>query len=269
MRNAIITLLLFLSMDKLCAQNSPILEWARAMGGVEEDAGTAMAVDPAGNVYTTGYFHGISDFDPGAGVFNLTSTGWSDIFICKLDANGNFVWAKSIGNFQFDKGLGISTDAAGNVYVTGHFRGTVDFDPGPGIMDLTATGFGDDFFILKLDTGGNLAWARNMGTVSDEYSYTINVDANGNVYTSGHFKGTVDFDPGGGVTNLTSVGVGVLYDIFVSKLDAGGNFGWVRQLGSANPFYGFFYNQCSIAFDVSGNVFIAGVFLGTGDFNPG
>ncbi len=67
-------------------------EWAKNMGQIITH-GHSIAVDNSGNVYTTGYFNGSVDFDPGAGISTLTSAGDWDVFISKLDASGNFVWA--------------------------------------------------------------------------------------------------------------------------------------------------------------------------------
>src|SRR5690606_25371176 len=125
-----------------------------------------------GNVYTTGYFVGTVDFDPGAGTVNLTSQGGSDIFIQKLDALGDLVWAKSVGGTGNDNGRSIAVDAQGNVYTTGDFRGIVDFDPGAGTADLTSQGE-YDVFIQKLDALGDLIWAKSVGETSYDYGYSI------------------------------------------------------------------------------------------------
>jgi len=230
------------------------------MGGTSDEKGNAVTVDASGNVYTTGYFKGIADFDPSAASYTLSSNGvMADVFISKLDASGNFLWAKSLGSpLADDEGAGIATDAAGNVYVTGNFYGTVDFDPGPGTYTLTAGG--TDIFVMKLDAGGNLAWARNLGGSNSEYGYGIALDASGNVYTTGFFNGVVDFDPGPATYTLAPNGS---LDVFVSKLDAGGNFMWARNLGGSNSDVGY-----SIATDASGNVYTSGEFKGTADFNP-
>ena len=91
-----------LQLNEMGAQveSSPITtthsyEWAKSMGlgGTLEDVGYAITTDASGNVYTTGLFTGIVDFDPGTGIAYLTSAG-IDIFISKLDAAGNYVWAK-------------------------------------------------------------------------------------------------------------------------------------------------------------------------------
>src|SRR5690606_26678071 len=105
------------------------------------------------------------DFDPGNGVFNLTSADFEDIFISKLDANGNFVWAKRIGGTGSDFGYAISIDNNGNIYTTGAFMGTADFDPGTGSYTMSSSGF-FDAFILKLDANGNFVWAKQFSGIS-------------------------------------------------------------------------------------------------------
>jgi hypothetical protein len=237
--------------------------WARQMGGngTNGDYGLSIAVDGSGNVYTTGYFNTTADFDPGTGTCNLTTVGGfydSDIFVSKLDPSGNFVWAKSFGSIYADYGQGITVDAGGNVYTTGFFGGTADFDPGTGIYNLPGSP-SFDVFISKLNSSGNFVWAKQLGGNDDDIGNGIAVDAGGNVYTTGSFKTTGDFDPGSGTSNMTSFGD---RDIFVSKLDASGSFLWARQLGGIGEDAG-----NSIALDLNANVYTTGHFTGTA-FDP-
>ncbi len=234
--------------------------WAKSMGGSSYDYGMSIAVDVLGNVYTTGFFQDTVDFDPGSGTQSLTSAGGTDIFIQKLDANGDFLWAKSMGGSYYDFGYSITVDASGNVYLTGYFNDTVDFDPGSGTYDLTSSG-GTDIFIQKLDANGNFLWAKSMGGNSSDYGYSNAVDASGNIYTTGTFCCTVDYDLGSGIYNLTSTGD---MDIFIQKLDSNGNFVWAKSMGGSS-----FDNGSSIAVDASGNVYTTGVFQDTVDFDPG
>jgi hypothetical protein len=127
--------------------------WAKGLGGTAADESNSIAVDSSGNVYTTGFFNGIADFDPGAGEANLTSAGGNDSFISKLDSSGNIVWAKRLGGTSSDSGRSIAVDSSGNVYTTGNFQGTVDFDPGAGEANLTSFG-SNDVFVLKLTPSG-------------------------------------------------------------------------------------------------------------------
>jgi hypothetical protein len=224
-------------------------------------SGKAIAVDGSGNVYTTGFFTGTTDFDPGAGTSNMAPAGQQDIFISKLDASGNFVWAKKIGATLGDYGESIAIDGAGNVYTTGYFTSNVDFDPGAGVFNLNNAS-GADGFISKLDMNGNFVWAKQFGGSSGSTVVnSIALDVSGNILTTGYLQNVTDFDPGPASYTLTSTGG---YDIFVSKLDAGGDFVWAKSMGGTIDDMGE-----GIDVDVSGNVYTAGHFYGTVDFDPG
>ena len=250
---------------------SPNWFWAKRMGApLSGDVGNSVVVDAFGNVYITGGFQGTVDFDPGPGVFNLTPNGAADIFVCKLDSSGNFIWAKAMGgpsNINYDRGSSITIDAAGSgeIYATGVFDSIADFDPGPGIFNLTAVG-GLDIFILKLDTSGNFIWAKAIGGTNLEYtnpgnSIAIDPAGSGDIYAAGYFSDTVDFDPGPGVFNLIANGT---YDIFILKLDSSGNFVWAKKMG------GLYDDRAtSIFLDASANIYTTGIFSGTADFDPG
>lgn len=233
--------------------------WAKQLGGSGSDWGLDITVDASGNIYTTGIFAGTADFDPGVGTHNLiVTTGGTNLFVSKLDASGNFVWAKqSGGNAQ---GSSIRTDGSGNVYTSGHFQFTTDFDPGAGTFNLTSAG-GRDGFIFKWDAMGNFVWAKQLGGTLDDVADELTVDGFGNVLTVGYFSGKVDFDPGAGADHFLTAVAG---DIFVSKLDALGNFVWAKQLGGTDLDWGY-----SIATDASGNVFTTGYFQKNADFDPG
>lgn len=234
--------------------------WAKRMGSGGDDESTGIAVDASGNVYSTGIFPGTADFDPGAGTVNLTAVGSSDIYISKLDASGNYVWAKKIGGAFDEQSLSVAIDGSGNVLITGNFSNTLDCDPGAGVTNLTSAG-NHDIFISKLDAAGNFVWARNMGGINGDYGVSITADAADNVYATGTFEGTADLDPGAGTQNLVSAGSD---DNYILKLNASGNFAWAKRIGNPKPDYSY-----SIAVDPSGNVFTAGVFDDTIDFDPG
>ncbi|WMX15899.1 SBBP repeat-containing protein [Aureispira sp. CCB-E] len=246
--------------QKLDAERN--LLWAKSMGGTNSfngGVGLAIAVDNWGNVYTVGYFSDTVDFDPNGGVHNLISTGNWDIFVQKLDSNGNFLWAKSMGGADTDEAISMVLDDLGNVYITGHFHGTVDFDPNGGVYNLTGS---NPAFVQKLDSNGNFLWVKSMGSfLGTNEGKSITLDDLGNVYITGHFQGTVDFDPNGGVYNLSSVGS---TDIFIQKLDNAGNFLWARSMGGNTTDYGY-----SIAVDNIGGVYTSGLFRETVDFDPG
>ena len=130
--------------------------------------------------------------------------------------------------YDEDEGLSIATDNSGNVYTTGTFKVTVDFDPGQGGYNLISTG-SEDIFISKLDSTGSFIWAKSFGNISVEKGLDITLDNSGNIYAVGQFTGTVDFDPGPGVFNLNSNGD---YDLFICKLTSSGNLVWAKSMGA-------------------------------------
>jgi hypothetical protein len=155
-------------------------------------------------------------------------------------------------------------DSVGNIYTTGNFYGTSDFNPGTGVLNLTSVNTScptcADIFICKLDNWGNSLWARQIGGTGRDVATSIVIDADGDIYTTGTFNGTVDFNPLNGTYNLSAVG----YEIFVSKLDAlWGGFIWAKSMGGTS-----FEGSNSITLDLAGNVYTTGYFQGISDFDP-
>ncbi len=261
MRKLFFTVISILTVTLFEAQQNPYFQWAKAVGGTNNDKANSITHDVLGNIYITGDFEGTVDFDPGPGTFTMVAVAFNDVFILKLDPVGNFIWAKSFGGADGETGKSISVDALGNVYTSGYYRLTVDFDPGPGTFSITSAGV-DDIFISKLDALGNFVWAKSMGGTIYDYGYSLTVDAVGNVYTTGNFQGTADFDPGIGTYTLSVVGPGDYG--FISKLDVSGNFVWAKSIGGSAFCYG-----RSISVDVTGNVFSTGLYGGIVDFDPG
>ncbi|MEM7202460.1 MAG: hypothetical protein AAF628_19465 [Planctomycetota bacterium] len=209
------------------AGQSPSLAWAGQMGGAQEETGLSTAVDAAGNVYATGIFEGTADFDPGPGVFSLKSAGRNDVWITKLDPDGNLLWAKQFAGGGEESGNSIAVDSTGNVYLSTAFSGSADFDPGPAVLSLASAGE-HDTAIVKLDRVGSLVWARQISGPDIVLSTSITVDRHGLVYNAGWFTGTADFDPGAATFQRTSVGEG---DGFCSMLNSRGEFVWAAQIG--------------------------------------
>ena len=230
------------------------LVWTRNLG---HEIATSVAIDGSGNVLVTGGFRGGFDFDPGPGTSTLTSNGSADVFVVKLSTDGDLVWARSVGGTGSEYGNGVVVDGTGNVIVAGQFEGTVDFDPGAGARNLTASGPALDAFVWKLDSSGSLVWAHSAGGVSGDAALGVAANAAGSVYVTGKFESTVDFDPGLSVSNLTAMGSS---DGFIWKLDSDGDLFWARNAGDWA--YG-------VAVDASSNVYVTGYFSGVTDFDPG
>lgn len=233
--------------------------WSGRFGGEGEDVVLKMHVDAAGSVFTTGYFTESADFDISDGVFLLNGGMFYQAFVQKTDKDGNFIWAKSFGGDSFDNGTDVTTDAAGNVYITGVYEQSADFDPGEGEFILTSSG-GLDIFVVKLDSNGNFVWAKSMGGTEYEETSAIGTDALGNVYLTGYFNDEVNFDPGQSDFSLTSAGWS---DGFVTKINADGTFAWAKQFGGTE-----FDLSLDMKVKPSGDLYIVGNFRGTADFDP-
>jgi hypothetical protein len=215
-------------------------EWRKALGGY----GASVVADGIGNVYATGSFEGTADFGLGNGTLNLTSAGESDVFVIKMNATGQIVWAKRMGDTTDDNGAAIALDGSGNIYVSGDVES-----------------YASDVFITKLDSDGNFLWTKTVGGQYNDYVYSMAVDAGGNVYTTGHFEGGGDFDPGSETSFLYCSGG---YCMYVLKLDTDGNFIWATQ--NEGPAYA---EGHSIRIDTKGEVCITGSFTDWSDFAPG
>jgi hypothetical protein len=234
-------------------------DWACSYGSSDLDRVKDIAVDADGNSYVIGGYFFTIDFDPGPEEFWLTPDGSTDIFIQKLDSEGNFIWCKNISSVNTEFANVIYTDNTGNIYITGYFFGTVDFDPGAGVSEISSTGSGD-CFILKLDLDGNFIWVKSFGDGLTDSGNAIATDEEGNIYCGGTYQGTVDFDPGVGIFDITSAGE---EDVFIQKLDSDGNFIWAKSIGGEDE-----EGVESICIDADNNIFIGGNFEGTSDFNP-
>lgn len=233
--------------------------WARGMGGPEHEAPFDVVVAETGEVLTAGNFRDTTDFDPGPAVFSLTSAGSTDIFVSKLDEEGNFVWARRMGGTSGDTGFGITVDPLDNVYTAGFFEDTADFDPGAGIFPQTSAG-GDDVFVSKLDASGRFAWAVGVGGDQLDWATGIGVDSESNAYSVGLFGDTVDFHPGTATLDLTASGFS---DAFVSKLDSSGNPLWTGRIGGVELDVAW-----GVTVDGRDNVYIVGAFTDTADLDP-
>lgn len=239
--------------------------WARIKTSTGDGWSMAwsIGVDAAGNVYTTGMFHGTVDMNSGAGVANFTSNGYFNSYLSKWDAAGNFSWAfpVSTGPIQ-DEGRGLVIDGSGNVFVTGLFNGTSDFDPGPAVTQLTASG-NTEGYLAKYSQTGALLWVKKIisgspGTVTG-VPYLLRQDGSGNLYSAGYFYGDADFDPSASVFTLSGSG---FLQTYIQKLTGTGDLVWAGKLTSNN-------SPSSLSVDYCGAIYLAGGFTDSADAEPG
>jgi len=232
--------------------------WAKKIGGSGNDGAHGLDIDQLGNVLVSGDFANTTDFDPGAGTYNITPYGSSDAFVLKLNSNGDFTWAIRIGGILSDLAYRVSCDLNGNVCIGGNFNGTADFDPGNGTFNITSQGQ-NDVFLMKVDVAGNFQWAKAIGGSGQDGITDITSEASGHFYVSGVFQNTVDLDPGPSTSTFSSSG---LDDSFYSLFDPNGNQVWVKTLGGSGN------DAISQTIGYQGSIYLTGAFSNSVDFDP-
>ena len=264
----IFLLVLLISFNLINAQVE--LKWAGAFQSNNTAVGRSVVADKFGNVYSTGYYYGTIDLDPGLGVSSFTTGSGQSFFVTKMDVNGNLIWAKNFTGPVNVWSQSIGLDSLGNVVTMGFFESNIlnnpiDFDPGPGVQNLSALG-STDAFVLKLDPNGNFIWVRQVGGVSASVNpKSMDIDKHGNVHVVGWFLGTVDFNPGVAVNTISSSGSGSAdEDGFIFKLDTYGNYIWAGAFISSMD-----VSPNDIKVDNNGNMLLVGQAKGSVDFDAG
>lgn len=223
------------------------------------------------NVYVTGEFRMQVDFDPGPGEEKYQSVPGGS-FLSKFLTNGNHVWARVwAGDGGYDDiGYDVYADSSGNVYVAGAFDGKCDFDPDAGFDERTAFNIYQDSYLVKYSDSGTYKWVRAWGGDIDDLPFGVGVDISGNVYVTGHFGNTVDFDAGSGIDNHVSNGE---RDVFLTSYSADGSYRWTRTWGSALGSWA--NDDMAQGLYVGTNpddmctIYVVGAFNGSVDFDPG
>ena len=277
MNSVFVTLISFLLIS---ANLSPVNAWvlpapqtfsgSSSYGGAGNDQGNAL-VSIRGFLYSTGTFSSTASFGATTNpALNLTSNGGRDIYISKVNAfDGNIIWVKGVGGALDEQGLsitGLDTSPSGDLYITGTFEGTADFDPGVGVANLTSAG-GSDIFILDLDLNGNFKWVQRIWGAANSQATAITLttsplNAVANIYITGSFEGKVDFNPGNGTYYLTSAGRS---DVFVLKLTGAGVFVWAKRIGGPGSDAAYAVTNHGLLDDF---IHVTGTFESTVDFNP-
>ncbi|MBL0316850.1 MAG: hypothetical protein IPP69_14230 [Flavobacteriales bacterium] len=255
-------LCLFFSMSAVCftvglTAQTPEMTWAFGLGSSSNEDIHSVTVDQNGHIIIVGGFYATIDFDPGPGVNEMTANGDMDLYIAKYDSESNLQWVKQIGSELEDFARYVQCDEQGNIFVTGYFSGSVDFDSGVNSYVLTSNGL-QDVFVLKMNGQGDLIWVYSFGGDSTDMGYAVMPDADGNVYVTGAFMNEVDFDSGQGI-ELRSASE---RDIYLLKLNQLGNFIWVYAAGGTGWDYG-----GSIILTESA-VYVSGAFRNQVNFNP-
>lgn len=228
--------------------------WSHGYGGTSNiDEGLDIAVDPEGNVVVTGWFADTLDFGAGP----ITVAGSYDIFLLKLDPDGNHIWSFAYGDSVdtvLEMGRGVATDRDGNIAIIGVFDSEIDFGAGP----LVSAG-DQDVYLAKLGPDGSPQWNHRFGSTSSERGNAVDFDTEGAIVATGVFAATVDF--GGGPLTPPPPSS----QVFLIKYTSDGSHMWSQQtggIGAAEPF--------DIEIDEDDDsILMSGWFTGTIDFGGG
>ena len=228
------------------------VQWAKSTGGNSYDDARSIIIDKADNVYITGGFFSPSLFCTTDTLINTdSSTASPDIFLIKYTPNGTEVWAKSFGGSLYDYGNSISADTTGNLVIIGTFYSPTIVFGITTLINNDNTGGTDDVLIVKFDSSGNVLWAKSGGGNNLDEAQSIATDLSGNVFITGEFNSSsINF----GSTLITNTAFNT-FNIFVVKYNAIGTIVWAKSEGGNNDDQGI-----SIATDLSGNVYLTGIF---------
>lgn len=252
------------------------LIWAKQLDGSNGGA----IIDQDDQIYLTGHFDTIGDFDPGPATFffsNVSNLMFDANYVLKLDANANLIWGK---HFEGTAALSdIEFGQEKDIYISGILDGSADLDSGPGFdyhAHNSAASFGGlGAYFVKLDSNGNHLWARSIRTTTgDNFDHQIVLDSLDNIYISGNFNDTVDFDPGPGVFQIvsgvpTNPGNGYLNEVYLAKWDLNGDHIWTKNMPLSSLGPGGQSQVVSLGIDENSNIYISGFTSNLADFDPG
>ena len=248
MKKSILILFIYFFGINLSAQ-TPEWQWIAQAGGTGWDELYDMALDNSGNIYITGWFMETAIF----GSDTLTSKGEMDIFVAKLNANGNWEWAAQAGGIGWDSGFGIAVDDVGNSYITGFFSETAFFNSGPISSSGNTLISTDekDIFVAKIDADGNWIWVVQAGGNDMDMVHGIAIDDLNNIFITGRYYDSISF----GTSHFSNYGGENYSDAFVAKLSSEGDWLWVSHIGGV-------HNDCgsAITIDEEGNAIVTGNF---------
>ncbi len=229
------------------------------IGGISTDSVDSIAKDQSGNIYMLGYFSDTVDLDPTSGTDMHTSNGGTDIFLTKLNNDGSYAYSYSWGNATTDSDSSIAIDGNGEVYVTGQFNETVDFDPTAGTDEHTSNG-DYDIFVTKIHANGTYDRTFTLGGIYGDYSRSLAFDSTNALYITGTFQQSIDFDPSGG-TDVHAAIAG--NDAFLTKILSDGSYGYTYTWGGATQ-----ESSTSLAVDGNNTIYVGGYYGDSVDFDP-
>lgn len=249
-----------------CSAQIPVLDWGHAFSGPGNASNyintlRGVTTGPDGAVYIVGHFANNLDMDPGPGTTMLASSAQTDfdMLLAKYDSAGALIWAKQLITAWNSFPDFIERQPGGDLIIGGYITDTVDFDPGPGQLNV---GGNMDFFFARYDQNGNVVWAKTFGSYSGiDEMHALEVDGSGNIWIAGAINDSIDMDPGPGVAMFYPTPTS--RDGLIVKFDPDGNYQWGHVFGNT------WSDQAkAIAFDAAGNAVVTGLYRISVDMDP-
>lgn len=233
--------------------------WSKRFTGAGNQKAWSVGVDAEGSAFVTGEMAGTVDFGGG----ELTSAGDADLFVMKLDAAGEHVWSRRLGESGAQRGLTLAMHPDGDVVIAGELTGSMTFGAGEGLETLSSVKPDKrDLLLLKLDPEGKARWGRNFSKAETAEGILqgmggVAVTPSGDILLTGWFHDTLKFDE----VTLVSKGSS---DLFIARLDNEGHARWAVSYGNEVDYQ----VGWGIASDAAGEVLVTGNLTGDVDIGP-
>lgn len=259
------------------------LKWAKSFespldlspGGGAGLRMTEMDVSVSGDIFLSGTYVGICDFDPGVGEFVLSNIGTTNLFLLKLNSEGDFEWVNEFNPTSIVSWSGsvdvnsIITDLDDNVYLSGAFKGGLDFDPDPLDSSFYQTGYqqGSDGYIVKFSSDGDFVWSQVFGEYGDDDVPFLKRGLDNDLYMGCIYHDSIKISVAGQDVLLNHSPGPFQYqyeqDFFYARMDTSGQLEWVQQItGNGSQ------KIDDMEVDSNGDIYICGDFLGVLKFPP-
>lgn len=239
--------------------SSGVYQWTKVIGGTGQDRGYRIAIDGSNNVYIAGLFFSSSiDFSlAGTDVHGGEGDGWY-YYLSKWNADNTYGWTKTFGPVTNLRGVAIAVTNGGDAFIAGSYNETVNFNPDG--SDIKTTNGLSDAFVSKWSASGVYQWTKAFGSTGDyEYVKGLGVNKDGDVVLTGGFSSAVNFNPNGSDIKEPN---GDSEDVFISSWNSSGTYRWTKVIGGEGE---------ELGLDLTvkdNNIYVAGMFNGTVDFNP-
>jgi hypothetical protein len=232
------------------------LIWVQALSASSDDRSFNIASNSLNDIFISGTFSDTLFFHSPFGSDTLINSNQS-AFVAAFQDNGTFIKAFAMSSTL---PFGLHLDRYNNLLLCGQFSGNVDFDPSPNFSFLYSQAGSPDIFLAKYSPSMQFLFAHRFGGNGSDMGYAVQEMADSSIVLTGYFFQTADFDPGPGNAFLTSAGFG---DLFIARYNPQGNYINSFRCGSS----GFDFVR-NISTDIHGNIFVAGGFENTVDFDP-